>query len=170
MLRAKYCSPLGDIIVIVEGNELIYCNWDDPACESKLRRTLEKAQIVYEENSDGREEKTISLALTQLSEYFSGERIKFDLPLKLIGTSFQKRVWEILAEIPNGETRSYLWVARQIENPQSVRAVAMACGANPIALMIPCHRVISSSGRIGGYTGGIDRKVSLLELERISKF
>ena len=101
----------------------------------------------------------------QLSEYFSGKRTFFSVPLHLLGTDFQKKVWEILQTIPYGETRSYKEQAIAISSPESVRAVANANGMNRISILVPCHRVIGSDGQLTGYGGGIWRKKYLLELE-----
>jgi len=101
----------------------------------------------------------------QLEEYFAGRRRRFDLPLDLRGTDFQKRCWQELLKIPYGETRSYADIARAIGNPSAVRAVGLANGQNPIAIMVPCHRVIGSDGSLTGYGGGLETKRKLLELE-----
>ena len=84
-----------------------------------------------------------------------------------VGTPFQQRVWKAIATIPRGEVRSYAWLARKIGNPKAVRAVANACGKNPIPYVVPCHRVIASDGSIGGFTGGIEKKRRLLARENI---
>jgi O-6-methylguanine DNA methyltransferase len=101
----------------------------------------------------------------QLEEYFSGRRRRFDLPLDLRGTDFQKRCWQELLKIPYGETRSYAEIARAVGNPLAVRAVGLANGQNPIAIIVPCHRVIGSDGSLTGYGGGLETKRRLLELE-----
>ena len=102
----------------------------------------------------------------QLEAYFARERTDFDLELGLEGSEFQRRVWQALLTIPYGETRSYGQVAEQIGATGSARAVGLANGRNPIAIVVPCHRVIGASGSLTGYGGGLDRKRSLLELER----
>lgn len=102
----------------------------------------------------------------QLDAYFTGERTDFDLELGLAGSEFQRRVWQALLTIPYGETRSYGQIAEQIGATGSARAVGLANGRNPIAIVVPCHRVIGASGSLTGYGGGLDRKRSLLELER----
>jgi methylated-DNA-[protein]-cysteine S-methyltransferase len=102
----------------------------------------------------------------QLEAYFARERTDFDLELGLEGSEFQRRVWQALLTIPYGETRSYGQVAEQIGATGSARAVGLANGRNPIAIVVPCHRVIGASGNLTGYGGGLDRKRSLLELER----
>ncbi|MGJ9458430.1 methylated-DNA--[protein]-cysteine S-methyltransferase [Oceanobacillus sp. CF4.6] len=102
----------------------------------------------------------------QLVEYLRGERKVFDLQVDLIGTEFQTAVWDELQKIPFGETTSYSNIAEQINRPTSVRAVGTAIGANPVLIVVPCHRVISKSGKMGGYRGGISMKESLLQLEK----
>jgi methylated-DNA-[protein]-cysteine S-methyltransferase len=102
----------------------------------------------------------------QLDAYFAGELADFDIELDLRGTEFQRRVWTALLTIPYGETRSYGEIAAQIGAPGSARAVGLANGHNPIAIIVPCHRVIGASGSLTGYGGGLDRKRTLLELEK----
>lgn len=113
------------------------------------------------------EEKTDVLieAERQLREYFNGERKEFQLPLAPEGTAFQQKVWKALQTIPYGETRSYKEIAVQTGNEKACRAVGMANHRNPIGIMIPCHRVIGSGGKLVGYAGGLDKKKFLLELE-----
>jgi methylated-DNA-[protein]-cysteine S-methyltransferase len=101
-----------------------------------------------------------------LDAYFEGEPVSFDLPLSPEGTAFQKRCWAYLTAIPAGETRSYARQARELGDPKAVRAVGGANGRNPIAIVIPCHRVIGSGGSLVGYGGGLDRKKWLLDHER----
>jgi O-6-methylguanine DNA methyltransferase len=103
----------------------------------------------------------------QFSEYEKGVRKVFDLPLHLIGTDFQKKVWNALLEIPYGETRSYQDIAIRIGNPKAVRAVGGACNRNPIGIIVPCHRVIGKDGSLTGYDGGLSYKILLLEHEKM---
>jgi methylated-DNA-[protein]-cysteine S-methyltransferase len=105
-------------------------------------------------------------AAKQLDAYFAGERLDFDVELDLGGTQFQQRVWKALLTIPYGETRSYGEIAGQIGAPGAARAVGLANGHNPIAIIVPCHRVIGASGKLTGYGGGLDRKQTLLSLEK----
>jgi O-6-methylguanine DNA methyltransferase len=105
-------------------------------------------------------------AATQILQYLEGERTEFDLPLDLRGTPFQRRVWEKLLEIPYGETRSYQEIARAVRRPRALRAVGNANGANPVSLVVPCHRVVASGGKLGGYGGGVSLKARLLAMER----
>jgi methylated-DNA-[protein]-cysteine S-methyltransferase len=104
-------------------------------------------------------------AVRQLREYFAGERQKFDLPLHMHGTDFQRRVWQQLTSIPFGETWSYAQLARQLDNPSACRAVGLANGKNPIAIIVPCHRVIGADGSLTGFGGGLPRKEWLLSHE-----
>ncbi len=105
-------------------------------------------------------------AVEQLEAYFAGELREFDLKLDMIGTAFQQRVWEALLTIPYGETRSSGEIARHIGAPAAFRAVGLANGHNPIGIIVPCHRVIGSNGSLTGYGGGLDRKKTLLKLEK----
>src|ERR1700739_150931 len=105
-------------------------------------------------------------AVDQLDAYFAGELTDFDIELDMRGTEFQRRVWKALLTIPYGETRSYGEIAEQVGAPGSARAVGLANGHNPIAIVVPCHRVIGASGSLTGYGGGLDRKRTLLELEK----
>ena len=107
-------------------------------------------------------------AEVELQEYFGNQRTQFTLPLFIGGTPFQKQVWQLLREIPFGETRTYAQLAEGTGNPKAVRAVGLANGRNPISIVIPCHRVIGTDGSLTGYGGGLDRKRLLLELEGVS--
>jgi methylated-DNA-[protein]-cysteine S-methyltransferase len=102
----------------------------------------------------------------ELGEYFAGKRDVFTVPLDLRGTDFQRQVWEALLGIPFGETRTYGQLADQLGNPKAARAVGAANGRNPIAIIVPCHRLIGFSGKLTGFAGGLDAKAHLLELER----
>ena len=102
----------------------------------------------------------------QLDAYFAGDLTEFDVPLRLEGTEFQRRVWAGLLEIPYGETTSYGQLATRIGQPTASRAVGLANGRNPVGIIVPCHRVIGSTGALTGYGGGVDRKRALLDLER----
>ncbi len=108
---------------------------------------------------------TVLEAVRQLEEYFDGDRKEFDLPLELSGSAFQKDVWLLLAQIPYGETVSYGELAMMVGRPTAFRAVGQANGANPIPIVLPCHRVIASGGTLGGYGGGLETKRRLLTLE-----
>ena len=112
---------------------------------------------LYQENPE-----QFTQVCQQLTEYFMGKRKTFDLPLAPVGTPFQQKVWQILCTIKQGDTKTYGWVAKKINNEKAVRAVGSANGANPIALIVPCHRVIGSNGKLTGYAGGLSLKAKLL--------
>ena len=115
---------------------------------------------------DVRKTAIIEKVANQLDEYFAGSRKAFDLPLAAHGTSFQESVWNALRLIPYGQTRSYKEVAENAGKPGAYRAVGMANHYNPIAIVVPCHRVVNQGGRLGGYAGGVFAKEYLLELEK----
>ena len=115
---------------------------------------------------DKNESPILEEAGKQLREYFQGERRVFDLPLAPVGTEFMLRVWKALQTIPYGETRSYKEIAALAGNSKACRAVGMANNRNPIAIIIPCHRVIGANGDLVGYGGGLDKKILLLDLEK----
>lgn len=105
-------------------------------------------------------------AFLQIEEYLAGNRKNFKLPIMLSGTVFQKRVWHELLQIPYGQTASYKYIAKKINSPNAARAVGMACNKNKIAIIIPCHRVIGSNGKLIGYAGGLEIKQKFLEIEK----
>lgn len=129
---------------------------------------LRMVDQTYEPSREGWENDDTAFAdaVDQLSAYFAGERTDFDLELAMVGTQFQRRVWQALQTIPYGQTCSYGEIARQIGSPGASRAVGLANGHNPIGIIVPCHRVIGANGSLTGYGGGLDRKRALLELER----
>ena len=112
------------------------------------------------------ESRLLSEVTRQLQEYFSGQRNEFHIPLEPEGTPFQKKVWQALQTVPFGKTASYKTIAEQIQNPKAVRAVGMANSRNPIPIIIPCHRIIGSNGKLTGYAGGLWRKEYLLNFEK----
>jgi methylated-DNA-[protein]-cysteine S-methyltransferase len=112
-----------------------------------------------------RDDRALAVAREQLAEYFAGERQVFDLPLRLVGTDFQKAVWRQLAEIPFGVSISYAELARRVGQPTATRAVGAANGRNPISIIVPCHRVIATNGKLTGYGGGLENKKWLLDHE-----
>ena len=120
----------------------------------------EKKGLTFEESA-----RVMKPYLTELEEYFAGERREFSFPLDLRGTDFQLACWRVLLAIPYGETRSYADIARVVGKPNAFRAVGMANNRNPVAIVVPCHRVIASDGGLCGYGGGLDVKRKLLELE-----
>ena len=133
------------------------------AVDDRLKRGL-NADFI-EENSE-----IIEKTRTELDEYFQENRQEFDVPIQMVGTDFQKSVWNALLRVAYGTTSSYLQLAKYINNEKAVRAVAGANGANAIAIIIPCHRIISSNGELVGYAGGLPAKKSLLTLEQKKEF
>lgn len=129
---------------------------------------LRMVDQTYEPCHDGWESDDAAFpeAVEQLESYFAGELFDFDLELDMVGTRFQRSVWEALLTIPYGETRSYGEIAAQIGTPTASRAVGLANGHNPIGIIVPCHRVIGANGNLTGYGGGLDRKRTLLALEK----
>lgn len=121
---------------------------------------------VQEEILEKNETDLLKRAINELNDYLDGKRSSFDLQLEPNGTEFQKKVWNALKEIPYGETRSYGEIAKAIGNEKASRAVGMANNKNPIAIIIPCHRVIGANGKLVGYAGGLDIKEKLLQLEK----
>ncbi|MEV5570625.1 methylated-DNA--[protein]-cysteine S-methyltransferase [Spirillospora sp. NPDC052269] len=150
-------SPVGPLTLVADGPELVglYMN--------KQRHRPEDETFGLP--GDPGDEPFASVA-SQLEDYFTGERHEFDLPLKLKGTEFQRRVWDALTRIPYGETVSYGELATELGNPSASRAVGLANGRNPIGIIVPCHRVVGSTGSLTGYGGGIERKRFLLDFER----
>jgi methylated-DNA-[protein]-cysteine S-methyltransferase len=109
----------------------------------------------------------VSPLARQLQAYAAGQPVRFSAALDLrAGTAFQRAVWRVLRTIPRGETRSYGWVARRVGKPRAARAVGAACGANPVPILVPCHRVVAGDGSLGGFSGGLRLKRRLLALER----
>lgn len=129
---------------------------------------LRMVDQTYEPSRDGwaPDESAFPEVVEQLAAYFAGERTKFVLELEMLGTPFQRRVWNALQSIPYGETCTYGDIAREIGSPGAFRAVGLANGHNPIGIIVPCHRVIGANGSLTGYGGGLERKRALLELER----
>ena len=131
-------------------------------------RHLRMVDQTYEPSREGwtQDDDAFAEAISQLEAYFAGELLDFDLELELVGSEFQRRVWAALLTIPYGDTRSYGQIATQIGSPNASRAVGLANGHNPIGIIVPCHRVIGANGSLTGYGGGLERKKSLLDMER----
>ena len=154
----NYQSPLG-VYILASSDEGIVCVKPEEQAQTYLER-WKRARVAMRGNG------ALNLDLkTQFDAYFAGGLRRFTIPLDLRGTSFQRRVWGLLAEIPWGETRSYLQIAEALGSPKAARAVGRAVGTNPISIVIPCHRVIGSDGSLTGYGGGLERKIALLEIE-----
>ena len=149
LTRQRISSPIGDLQLYSDGENIVKIGFPD-----------EETKQAPEGNDP-----VLQSCARQLEEYFHGTRRRFKLPLAPEGTEFQQKVWQALADIPFGQTRSYGDVARAIGKPRSVRAVGAANGRNPLPIVVPCHRVIGSDGSLTGFAGGLAAKTRLLELE-----
>jgi methylated-DNA-[protein]-cysteine S-methyltransferase len=154
-----YCtteSPIGKLTLTSDGTSLT-------GLYMELHKGLPELDVtwVLDESAE-----PLVRTKEQLAAYFAGNLKQFSLPLKLIGTNFQMKVWSALCNIPFGEVISYAELARRIDNPKACRAVGLANGQNPISIIVPCHRVIGANGKLTGYGGGLPRKEKLLNLER----
>lgn len=145
----KVPSPIGSLLLTTENGAL-----------TGLRMGRSVPSSTWQ-----RDDQRFAEVARQLNEYWAGTRTDFDIELEPVGTPFQLKVWKALRKIPYGTTISYAELARRIDSPRAVRAVGGANGANPIAVIVPCHRVIAANGTIGGYGGGLARKQKLLRLE-----
>lgn len=154
MCYTRMDSPVGELLLTAKDNALtgIYFEGAQPAIDDNWKKRPDHPVLRKTQG--------------QLAEYFAGKRKAFDLPLAPTGTVFQKQVWKALENIPYGETQSYGGIARRIKKSKAVRAVGAANGANPIPIVVPCHRVIGANGTLTGYGGGLWRKKKLLALEQ----
>jgi methylated-DNA-[protein]-cysteine S-methyltransferase len=149
-------SPFGRLELVEAAGALVAVHFDAAAADGSPHNERAGSALLVE-------------AQRQLTDYFAGTRRVFDLPLRPAGTDFQRRVWQVLASVPWGTTTTYGAIAARLEMPPGAsRAVGAANGANPIAIVLPCHRVIGSDGRLTGYAGGLERKAGLLRLEGVA--
>ncbi len=157
-------TPLGQLLLATTACGLCAVRLGDDAAalQAELQQEFPLAEIQHDELQ-------LKAAIASLVAYLSGRNVALNLPLDIQATAFQRRVWEELQAIPYGETRSYSEIAAAIAQPKAVRAVANACAANPVALVIPCHRVIRGDGSLSGYRWGLERKEALLAQEKNSK-
>jgi methylated-DNA-[protein]-cysteine S-methyltransferase len=146
-------SPVGPLRLVTDAGSLVELELPPPREEAPPPPTQPADRELLDE------------AAAQLADYFAGRRTDFELPLALDGTDFQRRVWAELCQIPYGDTISYGQLALRVGKPGSARAVGLANGRNPVAIIVPCHRVIGSDGKLTGYGGGLDRKAWLLDHE-----
>ena len=160
-----YDAPCGQLVLASMGEALCLCDWNGMPCAERSKRRI--ARYVDAEFCTA-SSPVLEQTKLLLDDYFAGHRPSLHVPLHPSGTDFQLRVWQALLQIPYGETRSYLEVAQRIGNPRGVRAVAQAIGANGISILIPCHRIIGSNRSLTGFTGGLNKKSYLLELERVN--
>ena len=154
-------TPLG--IMQVGMTEKGICMFEFPI-EARIRIHQKKISEFHSETTT-RPDEILNALKSQMCAYFEGALTVFDLPLDLIGSDFQCHVWESLLHVPFGKTMSYLELAQQLGNPKSVRAVAQANGQNRLPILVPCHRIIASNGKLTGYSGGLWRKELLLSIE-----
>lgn len=175
-------TPVGEMLLGALDGKLCLCDWKEnrhrARNDNRIKRILraeymnhtdcmcESEYVSVSDDSLHTSSNILLKARRELEEYFVGKRKSFDIPLLLAGTDFQKSVWQVLLEIPYGKTASYRDVAEEIGNLKGVRAVAQAIGANPIAIFVPCHRVIGSDGSLTGFAGGMNAKKILLEMEK----
>ena len=157
-----YKTTIGNLILGCFQKRLCMLDFRD----RKTRSTVDK-RIKQGLNADfiERDHDLLQKTRQQIEQYLSGYRKQFDIPISMVGSDFQKQVWQQLLLLSYGQTASYLTLAKKINNEKAVRALASANGANAIALIIPCHRIIESNGRLGGYSGGLTVKKRLLEIE-----
>ncbi len=150
---SRLISPVGPLAIVVTERGL-------------ARLEFDRGQIpAHDQNTWIESEERTRACREQLAEYFAGARRAFDLPLDLQGTEFEQRCWKALLQIPYGETRTYGDIARAVGSPRGFRAVGLANHNNPVAIVVPCHRVVGSNGGLTGYGGGLDVKQKLLRLE-----
>ena len=155
-------SPVGEILLGSYQDKLCIADWRYRKMRDNIDTRIQKAlNTTYREESS----EVITQTIKQLNEYFDFKKKVFDIPLLLVGTDFQKKVWQGLIDTPFGTTCSYLELAKRIGNEKAVRAVATANGANAISIIVPCHRIIGSNDDLVGYAGGLGTKKKLLELE-----
>ncbi|MBR1769347.1 MAG: methylated-DNA--[Bacteroidales bacterium] len=157
-----YESPCGKLILGTYGEKLCLCDWEDEKRHPKIKKRISK--LLHSEYTIEKSPLLVKVS-EELDEYFSGERQEFDIPLLLLGSEFQKKVWQSLLSVPYGKTISYGMLAKEIGDSKSARAVACANGANAISVFVPCHRVIGSDNSLTGYGGGLGAKRYLLNLE-----
>jgi methylated-DNA-[protein]-cysteine S-methyltransferase len=150
-------SPIGQVFVQGDGQFVTGLYWPNHKHWHGVKAASRQDDVPF------------AAVREQLAEYFAGTRQEFDVPLKLTGTPFQRRVWQELTRIPFGTTITYGELARRIGQPTASRAVGLANGRNPISIIVPCHRVIGTSGKLTGYGGGLSVKQRLLELESCTR-
>ena len=154
-LYTEMTGPLGTMLLTADDGALTGVHFPGQKHDQPRQPDWQRAD----------DEPVLAAARRQLSEYFEGRRAGFDLPLAPRGTPFQQAVWQALLAVPFGATSTYGAIAAAIRRPKAVRAVGAAIGANPIGIVVPCHRIVGRDGSLTGYAGGLDRKAKLLALE-----
>ena len=158
----EYRSPVGALMLASVAGRLCMCDYAAASHHAGICRRVERALGMYFHHG---ESTATRQAAEQLTEYFAGHRRHFEIEYMAIGTPFQQRVWHALQAIPYSVTESYAHLAHRVGNPAAIRAVAAAVGANPLSIIVPCHRIIGSDGSLTGYAGGLPAKQALLALE-----
>ena len=156
-------TPVGELRVVASSRGVRAVLWPGDA---ELRPAIVDAAVAAPSGGDPAAERVLADAVRQLREYFAGDRRQFDLPLDPEGTEFQQQAWQVLRTIPFGETISYGEQARRLGDVNKSRAVGAANGRNPISIIVPCHRVVGSTGKLTGFAGGLDTKAWLLQHEQ----
>ncbi|WP_188207008.1 methylated-DNA--[protein]-cysteine S-methyltransferase [Alkalibacillus aidingensis] len=163
LLTMTYPSPVGPLFLGSDGENLYWIDFGTAEEKmNKIQNWLKKHRIDPHFKEDP---SSFEPVISQLEEYFSGDRKTFDVDFKFVGTEFQKQVWQALTQIPYGETVAYGDIAKTINKPKAVRAVGGALNKNPFSIIVPCHRVIGKNGSLTGFGGGLDKKTWLLEHE-----
>jgi len=159
-----YETPVGELILGSYKDQLCLCDWRYRKMRDAVDSRLQKffGTTYQEQKSD-----IIDLTISQLKEYFEGSRKQFDIPLVFAGTDFQKNVWNALLEIPYGRVDSYAGLSKKLNNILAIRAVAAANGANAISIIVPCHRIIGTDGKLIGYAGGLPAKKNYWNWNRV---
>jgi methylated-DNA-[protein]-cysteine S-methyltransferase len=163
IITNNYLTPFGELLLGSFEERLCLCDWRYRKMRNNIDQRVQTVlQAGYQPGLSGVLEGT----KLQLEEYFSGIRKEFTIPLQLAGSDFQQSVWNALLEIPYGTTMTYSALSKKLGNMKAIRAVASANGANALSILVPCHRVIGSSGELTGYAGGLSVKKKLLQLEQ----
>ncbi|AME02186.1 cysteine methyltransferase [Moraxella osloensis] len=172
MTSYQLAKNLPTVTLVAHQGCLIALDWHTQKTHDLLAKLKVKVAVMNSvalSHSIDADAKVLVETITQLKEYQVGQRQVFDMPIAIAtGTPFQQKVWQALRQIPYGQTISYAQLAKQVDSPKGFRAVAQANGRNPLSLIIPCHRVIASDGKLGGYTGGVEIKQTLLDIEQAS--
>lgn len=168
LYRTAMPSPIGPLTIVANDHAVVAIMWDtesdqhEPDAKNPVERVIGEQQLV---NAELGEHGVLDLARSQLTEYFAGSRTEFDLPLEPSGSEFQRQAWQALRQIPFGETLSYGEQAASLGDKKMARAVGAANGKNPIPIVVPCHRVVGSTGHLTGFAGGLNVKAWLLDHE-----
>lgn len=162
ILFRNYNSPLGDMMIASFGEHVVMADWR----YRRMRSTIDRRMTsFFNTKMETGTSVLIQKTIQQLNEYFEKKRTQFDLPLLFAGTPFQQSVWHQLQTVPYGRTLSYAELSSQMQQPEAIRAIASANGANAISIIVPCHRIVGSRHELVGYAGGLEAKKKLLMLE-----